>query len=539
MRSSQCKSGRCSSSSDDLSHTCEDRCGAYGCEDIGKTQLDLGEGCQGNNQCKSSKCASGKCSNVCYNTCPGLTRIARPGGRNNNQCCDSGSDCRSGLCCYSLFGCDTCEDSCGIDSVGVIAGEMKPNDRKCENNMNCASLRCSTTTIGENTCESECGAFGCEGKIVGVDLPIDATCDLSNQCESGRCSSDAFGNDTCETGCGLFGCEGVTGIGARCYRDADCESERCAWDVDFSSGFQVGECRAKLESGDYCPMGEFGACKGDLSCKGFPGDENAFCANEDNIDFAARFADEIIGQFGRIPEAFAYFDDILGQIVPDFDSPYPFNIDVNSLDISPFGDQIDDLVDFIMGSDSYEQQRRRLREAGDEHAFQIKIFANIDYAFFLSEVVEVGIVLGTGPGPDGEKNLNAGVYISVGRGFGLDIGADVGVGIGFVFDDIDGVGGNNGCIYLEASIEGGLGLTYCGLPYFDGTTTGPKGPSEIIVSPVAGVSLGLGYIGARTFLAACTFGDDEDGEIPTGCHTYGSILNPGVVTILDDDVRRV
>jgi len=516
MRSSQCKSGRCSSSSDDMSHTCEERCGAYGCEDIGKTELDLGEGCQVNSQCKSLKCASGLCSNVCYGTCPGLKSIERPGDLSNDKCCDSGSVCISGLCCKSIFGCNTCEDSCGIRSIiGEIVGENKPNGKACSNNMNCASLRCSSTELFDDTCESECGLFGCEGDIVGVNLPKDAFCTISSQCESGFCSTDKLGGHTCESECGIFGCEGVTGVGGTCYTDSNCDTGRCAWDVDIFAGFQFGVCREKLADGDFCPLGEFGACEGDLSCAGFPGDENAVCANDSNIDFALGFATEITNEFDRIQNALAYFRDILGQLeVPtslnEFEeSPYPLNIDVNSLEIDQFRDEIDDLVGFIFGSVSYQQQRRRL---GAEDDFQIKVFANVDYASIVSVVNEVGIVLSFGQ----DGNVNIGVYISSAYGYGLDVLGDVGYGVGFVFDSIETVGGNNGCIYLEASFEIGLGLAYCGIPYFDGI----KGPPEISVAPAFGFSIGVGYLKRRTFLAACTFGEGgDDGKVVRGCLT--------------------
>lgn len=288
-RSSQCKSERCSSSGDNLKHTCESACGEYGCENIGLAMLEGDEICQSITQCQFSKCANGVCSSTCYGVCPDRKSIPRTGSTSNGDCCSTGSNCQSGVCCYDLVWCNSCEDSCGLSVEGPAAGGNKPNERYCQDNMECCSLKCSTTFGGYHTCKDDCGLFGCKGDIIGAELLNGEVCKTSNQCASLKCSKTVGGRHTCKAECGLFGCRAASLVGDSCWQDSQCSTDQCTYgDSRFD-----WECQNKMAEGGTCPLGEFGACEGNLSCMGLPGDGNALCANEDNLGMAQDLFDEV------------------------------------------------------------------------------------------------------------------------------------------------------------------------------------------------------------------------------------------------------
>jgi len=510
-RSSQCKSERCSSSGDDLKHTCESECGKYGCEKIGIAMLKIGETCQSSTQCKSSKCATGKCSDTCYGACPGLKSVPRIGSTSNSDCCTTGPNCASGVCCYDLnpFGCNTCENNCGLSVEGPVAGENKPISRYCEDNMNCRSLKCSTTAGGYHTCEDDCGNFGCEGDIIGAEFPIGAVCESSNQCASLKCSETVGGRHTCEAECGVFGCRAESNVGDSCFQDSQCRTDRCAYG-DSLFGW---ECRNKIAEGETCPLGEFGACDLDLSCMGLPGDGNALCANEDNLAMAQDLFDEIWDDATEtLSDLLEYFKGLAESTTPDDKLNSDIDID-NDVDISPFLNDIDKFKTTLGNTNTF-RRRRQLEQRGLAigDGFLVKIFGKCGVAALAGYSAEVGLIIGSSEG-----DFTVGVYFRFSSSIGgVNYGAGCQLGLGLVFDSIENTEGRNGCVLIEAAAAFGASITVCGLPtptygFVDGKfdpakiDTFESGPFEATIAVVAGERISLAYTGTSQYVGALRF----------------------------------
>ncbi len=264
----------------------DDCCDGYFCQaGVCELQEDLGDPCQGPEQCPSGFCVDGYC---CDTACEGLceacnlpgqegTCSAQPNNTDPENDCATCQVCNGSKACkLAVNGTDPGNDcvqqaqaSCAYD--GQCAGDgtcrFWPDGTKCSN------IVCSDHTYydadecdGAGVCEpannSDCCPYRCN--VTGTEC--------RNSCSSnGHCCSDAY----CEAGT----CVGKLSNGAGCNAPQECLSGFCT-DGVCCDGSCSGDCQACNLAGNVgnCtpydnnsdPEGECGkcnVCNGAFACK--------------------------------------------------------------------------------------------------------------------------------------------------------------------------------------------------------------------------------------------------------------------------------
>lgn len=199
---------------------------------IGRSNLDFGEACRSDDQCRSGRCLGGTCQ------------------------CDQDRDCPTGQRCFKpVVGANSCAPtdrplgaSCNRDAE-CRSDHCEGGECVCRHDGDCPNGQvCRTPITGRNRCEA-----GSDG-----NLTIGNACERNDQCKSGRCEGGrcvCSSDNDCATGQSCFTpitgpnfCESTTlALGASCNRDSQCRSDKC----------QGGACRCNKDSD----------CSGEEKCK--------------------------------------------------------------------------------------------------------------------------------------------------------------------------------------------------------------------------------------------------------------------------------